>query len=212
MNSQGSSCLPKRTWTETHSIGVYVNNTSFCTSIELEHHRGPCRCECLLDPSSCHARQQFLPDSCSCQCLPSLGSEKSVCSNSSVHRWDSDTCQCTCKHFNTCQTGHSVNTQTCKCQETPYISCSVRSISDDKVHIINLIVLFSGVIIISTTMYWCVIRRRVVDQSPQQLFLQSKANSEENIVINGYTFTLTRGSTVGKLINQELAVQPNLYN
>ena len=162
-----------------------------------------------MDPSSCHARQQFLPDSCSCQCLPSLGSEKSVCSNSSVHRWDSDTCQCTCKHFNTCQPGHSVNTSTCKCEETPPLSCSVNSVSDNNVYIINVFVLFFGIIIVSSTMYWCVTRRRVVDYSSHNLLVHenSKPDSEENIVIDGYTFTLARASTMGTIINPELTVK-----
>ena len=112
MNSLGSTCTPKRSRLETHSIVVYVNSTPYCTSIELEHHRGPCRCECSLNPSSCQGRQQFLPDSCSCQCLPSLASEKSICNNSSVHRWDSDTCQNTCKHNQNhlCQSGYHFNT------------------------------------------------------------------------------------------------------
>jgi hypothetical protein len=30
-------------YTESHNIVVYVNSTPFCTSIDLEHHRGPCR-------------------------------------------------------------------------------------------------------------------------------------------------------------------------
>ena len=28
---------------EEHNIVVYVNATPYCTTIELEHHRGPCR-------------------------------------------------------------------------------------------------------------------------------------------------------------------------
>jgi len=118
LNSLGSTCTPKRSRLETHSIVVYVNSTPFCTSIELEHHRGPCRCECSLNPSSCNERQHFLSDSCSCQCLPSLASEKMMCNNSTLHRWDSDTCQCTCKHNNLCQTGYHFNTNTCQCQHT----------------------------------------------------------------------------------------------
>ena len=43
LDSLGSSCLPKKTKLELHPITVYVNNTPYCTSIELEHHRGPCR-------------------------------------------------------------------------------------------------------------------------------------------------------------------------
>merc|ERR1712165_556520 len=57
LNSLGSSCSPKKTKLETHSVVVYVNSTPYCTSIELEHHRGPCKCECPLGPASCTSRQ-----------------------------------------------------------------------------------------------------------------------------------------------------------
>ena len=43
--SSGSDCAPKRTKVEEHSIVVYVNATPYCTKIQLEHHRGPCRCQ-----------------------------------------------------------------------------------------------------------------------------------------------------------------------
>ena len=39
----GSDCTPKRTKVEEHKIVVYVNATPYCTTIQLEHHRGPCR-------------------------------------------------------------------------------------------------------------------------------------------------------------------------
>ena len=148
MNSLGSTCTPKRSRLETHSIVVYVNSTPYCTSIELEHHRGPCRCECLRNRSSCHARQHLLPDSCSCQCLPSLASEKSVCTNSSVHRWDSDSCQCSCKHNTRCQPGWAINTTTCKCEELTSQQCLMSSRGDANVYMVNVIVLFLVIIII----------------------------------------------------------------
>jgi hypothetical protein len=43
LNSLGSECSPKRTKLEQHNIVVYVNATPYCTTIQLEHHRGPCR-------------------------------------------------------------------------------------------------------------------------------------------------------------------------
>ena len=44
LDSLGSSCSPKKVRLESHSVVVYVNSTPYCTSIQLQHHRGPCRC------------------------------------------------------------------------------------------------------------------------------------------------------------------------
>ena len=188
LGSLGSSCIPKKIRLVPQSIVVYVNSTPYCTSILVEHHKGPCHCECLRNASSCHARQQFLPDSCSCQCLPSLGSEKSVCSNSSVHRWDSDTCQCTCKHFNTCQTGHSMNTQNCKCEETSFQECGIRTSAGINVYIINLtVIVLVMLMVIMMTVYW--LRGRRIRNSTNSLYQQANSDStgEENFVINEYS-------------------------
>ena len=132
-------------------------------------------------------------------CLPSLGSEKSVCSNSSVHRWYSDNCQCTCKHFNTCQAGHSVNAQTCKCQDTPSQFCSLDNAYNAKVYLINLTVLFFVIILISTSLYWLVIKGRITSYSPNQLCLQpgTQTLGKETEVMEGYTFTLANGRFLG---------------
>ena len=123
LDSLGSSCLPKKTKVEVHPITVYVNSTPYCTSIELEHHRGPCRCECSLGPASCSARQHFLPDSCSCQCLPHLTRDKLDCLNSTAHTWDSNTCQCSCRHISVYSPGMVFNPATCSCQLAVNTQC-----------------------------------------------------------------------------------------
>merc|ERR1719323_2255105 len=112
LNSLGSTCSPKKTKLETHSVVVYVNSTPYCTSIELEHHRGPCRCECDSGPGDCSSRQLWSPGSCSCQCQPSLTLEKLRCSNTSRHVWDNAACQCSCRHVDTCNIGQTFNTDT----------------------------------------------------------------------------------------------------
>ena len=117
LNSLGSNCAPKKTKLESHSVVVYVNSTPYCTSIELEHHRGPCRCECDKSPASCSPRQHFIPDTCTCQCLPGLARDKLRCVNSTRHTWNSDTCQCGCKYKHTCaQPGQFWDEDTCTCQ------------------------------------------------------------------------------------------------
>ena len=120
LNSLGSSCSPKKTKLESHSVVVYVNSTPYCTSIELEHHRGPCRCECDKSQASCdQTRHLWRPDTCTCQCLPGLARDKIRCVNSTRHTWDSDTCECRCKYKHTCgQPGQLWDGDTCSCQET----------------------------------------------------------------------------------------------
>jgi len=96
LSSLGSECRPKRTKVEEHNIVVYVNATPYCTTIELEHHRGPCRCEC--GQTSCPSpRHQFQAESCSCSCSPTLTKEKQECSNTTSREWDSSSCTCRCR-------------------------------------------------------------------------------------------------------------------
>lgn len=166
---------------ESHRVVVMVNTSSFCTSIQLEHHRGPCHCQCITNSSSCHARQQFLPGSCSCQCSPSLASKKSVCSKSSVHRWDSESCQCMCEHSQSCPPGHHLNTHTCQCQDQdtpPPPQCSY----SQGVDLVQGLVLLLVVITTSTTMYCCSYMRKVLASSHRASYCE-----EEDMGVEGYT-------------------------
>ena len=132
-----------------------MNSTPYCTSIQLEHHRGPCQCQCALNSSSCHAKQQFLPDSCSCRCSPSLTSKKVECSKSSVHTWDSETCECSCEQTNSCQTGQLLNTTSCQCEQVAQQECSHHTDSGALVYMVNMIIM--GVVtvsMVSTVIYW----------------------------------------------------------
>ena len=152
LDSLGSSCLPKKTKVEVHPITVYVNSTPYCTSIELEHHRGPCRCECSLGPASCSARQHFLPSSCSCQCLPSLTRDKLDCLNSSAHSWDSQSCQCSCRnsHTNSCPPGQFFSHDTCQCRADNYngkLECSNQTEQAPQLNLYPLLVIIMAVIL-----------------------------------------------------------------
>ena len=50
-----------------------------CRKIELEHHRSPCRCACLLTASDCSPRQMFDPSKCQCHCDKSHNAAKYSC-------------------------------------------------------------------------------------------------------------------------------------
>ena len=159
----GSKCQPKKTWLERHSLTVYINSTAYCTTIELEHHRGPCRCQCLLNNSSCHTQQHFLPSSCSCQCLPSLAGKRSDCL-ASGNTWDQDSCRCQCTTV--CAKGTFLERDTCECKKV-----SQCYYSDTTVYLVNITVLLLVIVVVTiSTFYWIVrVRRRTVQFKSSQL-------------------------------------------
>ena len=200
MNSLGSSCSPKKTKLESHSVVVYVNSTPYCTSIELEHHRGPCKCECSLGPGSCSVRQQFSPDSCSCHCLPHLTRDKLACLNSTSHTWDSSSCQCQCRNTNYCPPGQFFSTDTCSCQESYNVQCDFSAVSDtpisnnDKVYLVNFIFLcISVIIVIIVVMFVLMLRCR---DPPEETPSPTPGLGELALVgsPSDYTLTLMRRS------------------
>ena len=87
-----------------------------------------------------------------------------------------------------------MNTTSCKCEELKSQLCLVGTRGDAKVYMINVIVLFLVIIIIAMTLYWLLIRKRMSSFSSQQLYLQtgSETQATENVVIDGYTFTLAK--------------------
>ena len=124
LESLGSSCIPRKTVKKLHEMVVYVNSTPYCTSIELEHHRGPCRCVCQQSPATCSSKQLFHTPSCSCQCHASLSRDKAICSNSSLHRWDANTCDCACRQAgDDCGQGFVRDSATCTCKKVEPINC-----------------------------------------------------------------------------------------
>ena len=185
---------------------MYVNNTPYCSSVHIEHHRGPCHCQCLRTSSSCQARQQFLPGSCSCQCLPGLAREKSVCSNSSVHMWDSDSCQCKCKHSTTCQQGEQVNTNTCQCQQQQQV-CE----QGGNLYLVNLIFLLLILTMITLiTICWIrntkkrVSTRYYPDNIYHHTTSESEISADENLQINSFIITKSTSYNLSKVPIQQI--------
>ena len=124
LSSLGSSCLPRKTKLEHHNIFVYINGTPYCTSIQLEHHRGPCRCSCQADPGSCSSSQVFDQESCSCSCPTRLTPDKVACVNSSLHTWNSEGCRCECRPVH-CVAGLSQDAATCHCSQPQQPNCQL---------------------------------------------------------------------------------------
>jgi hypothetical protein len=48
-----------------------------CSTIEIEEHRGPCRCKCLT--KNCHYNKVFDRESCICRCKDEFGPIKRDC-------------------------------------------------------------------------------------------------------------------------------------
>merc|ERR1719394_191980 len=96
LDQLGGTCLPKRQpKIVSHQVVFYdVNGTQSCRTIELEHHRSPCRCSCLLTASSCSHAQRFDPAQCGCACDQTHSQEKYTCALDPIRIWDEETCQC----------------------------------------------------------------------------------------------------------------------
>ena len=178
---------------ESHAIVVYVNSTPYCTSIELEHHRGPCKCECSLTPSSCSAHQRFLPNSCSCACLPSLASEKRLCQNSSIHMWDSSTCLCACRQTKVCYNGQNFNAKSCQCEQMVLpgkLECSNQTGISPMLNLYPVIVIVIAVILfvllVTSLSFTISTRRRTSSQQMRALEIQP------------YTITLSSNQNLDK--------------
>ena len=107
----GCQCVPKKTRQVKVDIVVGVNSSStslVCSSIEIEEHRGPCKCKCLT--KSCHYNMVFDRDACMCRCKDSFAVLKRDCltrpiGGEIVNFWDEETCTCKCKP-RTCVEGH----------------------------------------------------------------------------------------------------------
>lgn len=118
LTSIGSSCSPRKTKIENHNIVVYVNSTPYCSTIQLEHHRGPCRCECDKTEQTCIAlgpRHVYSEESCSCICNPNLIHNKIECENRTSYHWNTDSCECLCKNQRICPPGSSWDEGVCSC-------------------------------------------------------------------------------------------------
>jgi len=119
----GCECVPKKTRQVKVDIVVGVNSSSttsgqLCSSIEIEEHRGPCKCKCLT--KSCHYNMVFDREACLCRCKDSFSVLKRDCltrpiGGEIVNYWDEETCTCKCKP-RTCVEGHYQDRTSCECK------------------------------------------------------------------------------------------------
>ena len=89
-------------------MGVNSSSTlQVCSSIDIEEHRGPCKCKCLI--KQCHYNQVFNRDLCQCNCKDSFAVLKRDCLTNgggrAINFWDDESCSCKCKPRR-CVKGH----------------------------------------------------------------------------------------------------------
>ena len=106
----GCECVPKKTRQVKINIVMGVNSSStlqVCSSIDIEEHRGPCKCKCMI--KQCHYNQVFNRDLCQCNCKDSFAVLKRDCLTNGGGRatnfWDDDSCSCKCRPRR-CVKGH----------------------------------------------------------------------------------------------------------
>lgn len=73
-----------------------------------------CSCQCIQQASDCNERQIYIPHECRCACRDA--SRATECAADVKKIWQSDQCNCVCKHRSSCTTGTSFNEDTCKCE------------------------------------------------------------------------------------------------
>jgi len=199
LGSLGSDCTPKRTKVEEHKIVVYVNATPYCTTIQLEHHRGPCRCECSR--TSCPSpRQYFQSDSCSCSCLPTLASEKLACANSTSREWDSSSCSCKCRSSPLeCAPGLHWDSSNCRChsleqRQQQATGCRVEGSSSmsredngsAQLYLLYLSLTAVGVVLLLAISLYCSVRRKP-ELPPTQYLVEGSCTLPRIDGLQGYT-------------------------
>jgi len=167
LDQPGGTCLPKRQpKLVSHQVVLYnVNGSQVCRQVELEHHRSPCRCACLLSAADCGPGQVFDPIKCRCHCDPSHNAAKYSCSLDPRRVWDPQQCGCVCKI--SCLPGQDLDPAACSCLPAPLSSCSVTPVSLSASHpakiatYIGLVALTVLGLTIALTLYYLVIRRPV---------------------------------------------------
>ena len=136
-----------------------------CRQVELEHHRSPCRCVCLLTASDCGPMQIFDAVKCTCSCDKSHNAEKYSCALDPRRIWDVLQCSCICKI--SCLPGQELDPSSCSCLSAPASTCSITPVSLSGAHpakvatYIGLGALTVLGLTIAITLYYIVVRKPI---------------------------------------------------
>ena len=136
-----------------------------CRQVELEHHRSPCRCVCLLTASDCTPMQIFDAAKCTCNCDKSHNGKKYLCALDPRRIWDDTQCSCICKI--SCLPGQEFDPSSCSCLSAPASTCSITPVSLSGAHpakvatYIGLGALTVLGLTIAVTLYYIMVRKPI---------------------------------------------------
>jgi len=167
LDQPGGTCLPKRQpKVISHQVVLYnANGTQTCRHVELEHHRSPCRCACLLTSADCTPAQMFDSSKCTCNCDKSHNAAKYFCAQDPRRFWDDIQCSCTCKI--SCLPGQELDPSSCSCLSSSSTICSITPVSLSGAHpakvatYIGLGALTVLGLTIAVTLYYIVVRKPI---------------------------------------------------
>lgn len=71
--------------------------------IQVEEHKGPCRCQCSV--LNCHYNKLFDEAACACRCRAEFADLKRACATDYERVWREESCTCECK-ARICVSGH----------------------------------------------------------------------------------------------------------
>ena len=140
-----------------------------CRSIELEHHRSPCRCSCLLKAEDCSVEQRFDPGQCGCSCEQKHNLAKYRCALDPARQWDETRCGCVCRRV--CPPGQELKSSSCSCAPVTIATCSISPVSLATSHpakiatYIGLVALTVLGLTIAVTLYFILIRQETFSSS-----------------------------------------------
>jgi len=165
VNSAGLTCHPKKKpKIIAHEVVLYNSNgTQVCRHVELEHHKGPCKCSCQLSNADCSPRQVFSESQCSCHCDKASNADKYSCALDLKKYWDDRQCACLCK--TKCPIGLELDFDLCICKDM-MSSCSISPLHFEGAHPAKIAtyVGISAIGIVAVTilvsMYFMVSRKR----------------------------------------------------
>lgn len=117
VNSAGLTCHPKKKpKIVSHEVVLYnANGSQVCRQIQLEHHKGPCKCSCQQSVENCSSHQVWYEDTCQCGCARTDSLAKHSCALDTNRHWDDETCMCVCK--TQCPIGSELDPSNCECRD-----------------------------------------------------------------------------------------------
>lgn len=117
VSSAGLTCHPKKKpKIVSHDVVLYnANGSQVCRQIQLEHHKGPCKCSCQQSEADCLPHQVWYEDTCQCGCARTDSAAKHYCALDANRQWSDESCSCVCKM--TCPHATELDPDTCTCGE-----------------------------------------------------------------------------------------------